>query len=201
MTRMAALDGGTYFHHFTLTDPAFAPFFARILPLRGFTAADLADVDTLFVTCRCNVELLEAKTGVLQDFLKSGKRLVAMGETFPERWLPGVAHTPVETNFWWWLEPNADSGLKLDAPDHPLFAHVILREATWHYHGQFAVPPQGRSLISCREGGSILYEDRVTWPGTLIATSLDPCYHHGSFFMPSATVFLGGLLRYLISDN
>lgn len=201
MSRIAALDGGTYFHHFTLTDPAFAPFFDRVLPLRNFTADDLTDVDTLFVSCRANPELLEAKADVLQGFLRAGKRLVAMGETYPERWLPGITFASVETNFWWWLEPGADSGLRVDSPEHPMFDHFGLRDATWHYHGQFSPPPGASSLISCREGGSILYEDTISWPGTLIVTSLDPCYHHGSFFMPNATRFLGGLLRYLTSDH
>lgn len=197
MSKIAALDGGTYYHHFALTDPAFAPVFDRILPLRTFTAEDLEGVETLFVTCRSNPEILETKAEILQGFLQAGKRLVVMGDTLPGRWLPGITHSPTEVNFWWWLEPNASSGLVVDSPDHPMFQHLSLQDATWHYHDQFTPPPGARSLISCREGGSILYEDTVSWPGTLIVTGLDPCFHHGSYFMPNATKFLAGLLRYL----
>lgn len=195
--KLAALDGGTSFHHFTFADPALAPFFDWLIPLRGLSDGDLDGVETLMVTCRCNPDLLADHADVLRRFLSDGKRLVVMGETEPQSWLPEIDFTPLETNFWWWLEPGAELGLTLDAPDHPMFRHLTLADATWHYHGKFAVPPGARSLVSCREGGAILYEDRVTWPGTLILTSLDPCYHHGSFFMPAASRFLNGFLRYL----
>jgi len=83
------------------------------------------------------------------------------------------------------------------APDHPLFDHVTLADATWHYHGHFAPPPGARSLIDVGTEGSVLYEDRVTTNGTLIVTALDPMYHHGSHFMPATTRFLDGFLPFL----
>jgi hypothetical protein len=190
-------DGGASYHHFSLTDPEIAPFIARTPDLRALRPEDLAGADTVVVPCRANPEILRAKASLFLEVLTRGDRLVVLGETEPQTWLPGIAYTPLETNFWWWLEPGADSGLRLRAPDHGLFAEMALADATWHYHGQF-IPPEGaQALVTCREGGAILYEDRVSWPGPLLVTSLDPMYHHGSFFMPATGRFLKGLMTWL----
>ena len=194
---IALLDGGTSYHHFALTDPMVRDRAQAIVRLRGLRAADLQGVDTVVVSCRSNPDLLADAAPVLTGILERGDRLVVMGETEPGTWLPAVRETPLPTNFWWWLEPGADLGLTVRAPDHPLFDHIDLAAATWHYHGMFAVPDGAVSLIDCAEGGSILYEDRVSWPGTLIVTSLDPIYHHGSFFMPAASRFLDGFMAWL----
>lgn len=195
--RIAVLDDGSSYHHFTLTDPTLSPFWDARIRLRGMRTADLAGFDTVVVPCRTNPERLAAAAPLLRSVLERGDRLVAMGETEPETWLPGIARTPMPTNFWWWLEKDGDLGLSLVAPEHPLFDHIDLAAATWHLHGRFDPPAGAVSLIDTREGGSILYEDRVSWPGTLLITSLDPVYHHGSFFMPAASRFLKGFWAYL----
>lgn len=195
--RIAVLDGGTSYHHFTFADPALTSGFDSRVALRGLSPDDLSGYGTVIVSCRANPDLLQAAAPALIGVLERGDRLVVMGETEPQTWLPGIAFTPLPTNFWWWLEPGADLGLVCRSDDHPLFAHIDLNAATWHVHGMFDVPNGARSLIDCAEGGSILYEDRVSWPGTLVATSLDPMYHHGSFFMPAASRFLTGFLAWV----
>ncbi|MCF8481515.1 MAG: hypothetical protein K9H25_13870 [Rhodospirillum sp.] len=190
-------DGGTFYHHTSLTDPRIAPLVSRTPDLRTLSAQDLAGTDTVVVPCRANPEILRAKAPLFLSVLNRGDRLVVMGETESHLWLPGLRFTPLETNFWWWLEPEAASGLTLAAPDHPLFTDMRLEDATWHYHGMFTPPEGAASLVTCREGGAILYEDRVSWPGPLLVTSLDPMYHHGSYFMPAASRFLLGLMDWL----
>ena len=196
-TGIAVLDGGTSYHHFTFTDPTLAAGFDHRVALRGLASGDLTGYGTVIVSCRSNPDLLKAAAPALTGVLERGDRLVVMGETDPQDWLPGIAFTPLPTNYWWWLEPGADLGLVQRVTSHPLLEHVDLKAATWHYHGMFDVPTGAQSLIDCAEGGSILYEDRVSWPGTLIATSLDPIYHHGSFFMPAASRFLRGFLDWV----
>lgn len=197
VNRIAALDGGTSYHYFTLSDPDIAPLISRVIYLRDAQASDLDDIDTLIVTSRCNSDLLRQNRALWQQFLDAGKRLIVMGETDPQHWLPNIDFTPVPTNFWWWLEPGATLGLEVQSPNHPLFQYITLADATWHYHGRFKVPENAETLVTCQEGGAILYEDRTSWAGTLMLTSLDPCYHHGSFFMPNASRFLKGFMRYL----
>ncbi|MDR2164353.1 MAG: hypothetical protein LBO79_01715 [Zoogloeaceae bacterium] len=194
---IAVLDNGTYFHHRTLHTPEFAPYFNRVIYARELDAAAVAGCDALIVLDRTNPELLIAHRQLFADFLAADKTLVVLGESNPELWLDGVESIPCPTNFWWWLTPGADSGLRLAAPEHPLFRHMTLADATWHQHATFRLPPGARSLVEIADAGSILYEEIRPGAGRLIVTSLDPAYHHGSYFMPATTRFLRGFLSWL----
>lgn len=194
---IAALDAGTYYHRRTFHTPELAPFIDRTVYIRDLDDAALAECDAFIVSCRSNPELLLRHRERFARFLAAGKTLVAMGETSSERWLDGVQWTASEVNFWWWKEAGADSGLRLAAPDHPLFTYLTLDDATWHQHGTFTPPPGARSLIDKAGAGSVLYEDSHSTPGRLIVTSLDPMYHHGSYFMPASSRFLRGFLPWL----
>lgn len=194
---IAALDAGTYYHHRTFHTPELMPYLDRHLYLPELDDVALAGCDALIVSCRTNPDLLVPHRERFARFLAAGKTLVAMGETGAHRWLDGVRWTDCEVNFWWWKTPGADSGLRLAQPSHPLFSHLTLADATWHQHGTFTPPPGARSLIDKAGAGSVLYEDRHSTPGRLIVTSLDPMYHHGSYFMPAASRFLRGFLPWL----
>lgn len=200
MKRIAATDGGTYYHFRALREPPYACYFTRLIDIRALRDDDLADVDVLVVTCRTHAGKLRAAAPGLLRFLGGGGTVVAMGETQAHTWLPGVRWTYRPADFWWWLSPGADSGLRLVAPAHPLFAGMTLAEATWHYHGVFDPPLGARSIIDHAAGGSVLYDDDATTAGRLIVTSLDPFYHHGSNFMPAASRFLAGFLPWLAND-
>ncbi|CAB3845679.1 hypothetical protein LMG26846_01714 [Achromobacter insuavis] len=194
---IAALDAGTYYHHRTFRTPELAPYIDRVIYLPELDDAALEGCDALIVSCRINPELLVAQRARLARFLAAGKTLVAMGETGSHRWLDGVRWTDCEVNFWWWKTPGADPGLRLAAPDHSLFRYLTLADVTWHQHGTYAPPPGAVSLVDKVGAGSVLYEDRCSTAGRLIVTSLDPMYHHGSYFMPATSRFLRGFLPWL----
>lgn len=196
--RIVAVDGGTYFHRATLADPRFAHHFDAVVYAPELAAnRDWMAADCLFVTSRQDPALMQACRPTIAEFLAAGKTVVAMGESQAETWLPGVVWQPSEVNFWWWLTPGSDSGLRVGAPEHGLFRHITLADATWHQHGYLDAPPGAVSLVDRAAGGSILYEDRATTAGRILATTLDPCYHHGSNFMPATTRFLAGFLPWL----
>ena len=196
--RIVAVDGGTYFHHATLSDARFSSYFDDLIYAPELAVKlDWMEADCLFVTSRQDPVLMQSVRQPIADFLAAGKTIVAMGESQAETWVPGVVWHNAEVNFWWWLTSGADSGLRSGAPDHPLFKHLTLADATWHQHGYLDAPPGATSLVNRAAGGSILYEDCVTTPGRIIATTLDPCYHHGSNFMPATTRFLTGFLPWL----
>jgi len=196
MTRLAALDAGTYYHHRTLYEDRYKHFFDEIIYARHFADADLSDIDVLLVSCRTDPILLVPNRDKIADYLEAGGTVVAMGSTGPHQWLPGVEWTDTPTNFWWWKE-GGSLDLTVRAPDHDLFDHITLSDATWHHHGYFAPPEGAETLIDAGDAGSVLYDDRVTTPGRMIVTALDPMYHHGSYFMPATTRFLDGFLPYL----
>ncbi|WP_028303398.1 hypothetical protein [Oceanospirillum maris] len=194
--RIAFVDGGTYYHHATYNDPELKVFFDRNIYVLDLPEADLSDVDCLYIASRQNPADLVVARDVIDAFLASGKMVVALGESHCEQWLSNVDWMPGVTNFWWWLTPGEDSGLRLNEPDHGLFSYITLDDATWHRHGTLSVPPGAKSLINAIEGGSVLYDDSSS-SGRRIVSTLDPCYHHGSYFMPATTGFLKGFLPWL----
>ena len=197
LARLCFVENGTYFHHRTLHTPEFTPYFHTTRHVLDLDEQDFAQADTMVFCCNTRAELIARHKDAIAHFLDQGKTVVAMGNTGPEQWLPNIDWQDCPVNFWWWKEANPDSGLRMQWPDHSLFKHITLADATWHQHGTFQVPTGARSLIDKEGLGSVLYEDTATTPGRLIITSLDPFYHHGSYFMPSTTRFLRGFLPWL----
>lgn len=194
MSSVAAIDGGTYFHHHTLAEPPFAPCFDALIYVGDVPETDLSGFDVLFLPCRLNSLLIEPLKDQLVAYMRGGGTLIAMGEIFPDRWLPGIDFTACETNFWWWMTGEKGPEPRVTAPDHPLLKDMSQEAATWHLHGHFAPKAEQAPLIE-DEKGVLMFEDRQSYaPGRLIATTLDPCYHHGSHFMPAATKFLEAML-------
>lgn len=195
--RIAALDGGASYHFFALTDPVVAPALDAMIDLRGLAPGDLDGFDTVVVPCRSNPALLAEKAEILRAVLARGGMLVVLGETEPDRWLPGLALEPVPTDFWWWREEGADLGVEIAAPDHPLARHLDRAAATWHVHGLLTPPPGATSVIEWAERGSLFYDHPGYGGGRLVVTTLDPLYHLGSFFMPATRRFAAGLFAWL----
>ena len=190
MPSLTAIDGGTYYHRRTLFEPPFEAFIDAVVYIRDVPETRFDDVDLVMLPCRLNADLLEPVSQRLVKFMEAGGTLIAMGETFPERWLPGISVTPVETNFWWWLEPGADLGVRLTGAGG-LSDFLEPASLNWHIHGKYTLRDGQTSLIEV-DGASLMFEEQ-RGAGRLIATTLDPCYHHGSYFMPATTRFLAGM--------
>lgn len=194
MTRIAAVDGGTYFHHRTLCEAPFKDCFDDILYVRDVPFTDLSPFDVVVLPCRLNTHLLAPMADQLTAYMTGGGTLLVMGEVFPERFLKGITFTPCETNFWWWVEGLPGPAPRLARPDHPLLGALSEKDCIWHLHGHFA-PSDTQDVLIEDDHGALLIEDTTTYaPGRLIAMTLDPCYHHGSHFMPATTAFLSGFL-------
>jgi hypothetical protein len=198
---VAALDGGTFYHDEALRGARYRRHFDRTIYLPALGAADLSDIGALIVTCRSNARQLVRFRDRLAAFLRTGGMLAVMGETRPDLWLAGVQWAPRPTNWWWWLERGATLGLTTPAPDHSLWAHLMLANCEWHYHGVLSPPPRAQPLVQLPDGGTLLYDDRDSFaPGRAVVTTLDPFYHHGSHFMPATTRFLDGFLPWLCAE-
>jgi len=78
-----------------------------------------------------------------------------------------------------------------------LFERLSLADMTWHIHGIFDPPDGAETVLTAPDGSAVLYVDRVSTPGTLLVTSLDPLWHFGSYFMPATERFLDGFLPWL----
>jgi hypothetical protein len=200
---LAAVYGGSAMHHRALTTPKYARHVdggLRYLP--DLAGTDLTGLDGLIIPERLHRDLLHAAAGRIRDLLDSGGTVIAFagGEPVPE-FLPNVRWEHRPTNFWWWLEPGADLGLRTPDPEHSLFDHLTVRDCTWHYHGVLDPPDGAEVLVTLPTGEALLYVDRVSTPGTLVVATLDPMSHYGSHFMPATERFLDGFLPWAAEES
>lgn len=195
-----AVNAGTAYQIESLEGPRYCHFFERVIRPEVLGDIDLNEYGVLLVPCRTAAHRIIPNADRLLAYLNRGGTIVAMGECHSERWLPGISFAPVETNFWWWLEPGGDLGVRIASPTHPLFSRLGPRDVAWHLHGYFTTPPGAEVLLTDRDGRAMLYVDEVTTRGRMILSSLDPFFHHGHHFMPATMRFLDGFLPWLAED-
>jgi hypothetical protein len=200
---VAIIDGGQHYHHDSITREPFAHYFDHTIYLRDVAKTDLTQFDIVIIPCRTNAYYLAPLSRQFQAFMRNGGTLVAMGETFPNTWLPNIGLREMPTNFWWWLTPGADLGLRMADPDHVVCDYLQKEDVTFHLHGAFEpLHENQKSLVETVDGECQMFEDEVSYaPGRLIATTLDPFFHHGAFFMPATTRMLAGMLPWLIDTE
>jgi hypothetical protein len=199
MKRLAALYGGSAQHHRSLHEPKYHQYFAEIIYLRDLAAHDLTAFDGLLIPERLHAPTMRAVAPHIMDMLIRGGTVIAFGEQ-PDPWLPGICWEYRPTNFWWWRDPSARSRRVAVNPAHPFFRAVPLEAATWHQHGVFLPPEGAETVIATEDGAAVLYIDRVTTPGTLRVTSLDPMWHFASYFMPATERFLDKFLPWSVEE-
>lgn len=192
-----AIHPGAYYHIESLEGSRYAGYFDCLVRPEDLAGVPLEDHHVVLIPCRTPADRMAPHRAWLAAFLERGGTIVATGESESQLFLPGIAFTPQPTNFWWWLTPGADLGVRIAAPGHGLFTRLAQRDITWHLHGWFD-PPDGVEVLAVNgEGRPILYVDDVTSSGRMVVTSLDPFYHHGSHFMPATTRFLDGFLPWV----
>lgn len=198
MRKIATLYSGHAPHYVTFYTPKFNQFLNKIIYLPDFNEQDLDGMDVLIVPSQLHNKYLLAAAPAIRRFADNGGIVVAFGPQ-PWSWIPSQKWESRPTNFWWWLEDNADSGLRMQDLNYPLFRDGFLNEdaCTWHQHGVFHLQEGMQSLIDMKDGGSLLYVDKVSSNGTWIVTTLDPDFHFGSYFMPATEKFLDGFLPWL----
>lgn len=197
MRKIAVLYSGSSHHHRTYKTSEFGALIHTRIPARQFAQTSLDEFDVLLIPSQSHTRILEDNIDKIYAFANSGKIVVTFGPQHTE-WLPQHNWEFRPTNFWWWLEPGADSGLRLTAPTHDLFTNYLtLDDATWHQHGVYWPSEGCETLVSTHDGGAVLYIDRVNTNGIWINTTLDPDFHYGSYFMPATERFLRGFLPWL----
>lgn len=200
---LGIVNGGMHYHIDSIDREPLKGFFDQVIYLRDLPQFDLSELDILILPCRTNPHYLALHQSQFLAFMRRGGTLVAMGDTRPDMWLDEVSYRPVMTNFWWWLQEGADLGVEMSRKDHSINRYIGKKEATYHLHGVFApLADNQQMLIKTKEGECLLFEDTSSYgTGRLVATTLDPFFHHGGFFMPATTQFLLGFLPWLIDSS
>ncbi len=188
---------GAYYHVESLEGRRFRDMFDALVRPEDLGDTDLGAYDAILVPCRTPAHRMTPHKAPLADYLDAGGTIIATGESDSQLWLPGIRFTPQDTNFWWWLTPGADLGVRIAKPEHTMFEHLEQEDLTWHLHGWFDAPEGAEVLAVNGDGKPILYIDEVTTRGRMVLTTLDPFFHHGSHFMPATTRFLDGFLPWM----
>ncbi|MGE7925471.1 hypothetical protein ACQKND_20115 [Viridibacillus arvi] len=196
MRKIAVIMSGNAPHNRTFNEPKFNKYITQLIYFPEFEQTVLDEFDVLLFPSQLNEKLLIRAANKVRTFANNGGIVVAFGPQ-PWEWLPNQKWEERETNFWWWLEEDAKSGLVLSAPHHDLFNYLTLTDATWHQHGVFWPPNGAEKLITTEDGGAVMYVDKVSTNGTLIITTLDPDYHFGAYFMPATERFLDGFIPWI----
>jgi len=192
-----AINPGAYYHLESLEGQRYAHYFDKLVRPEELGDIDLSSFDVVLVPCRTPADRMLPHANKLKAYLDQGGTVIATGESDQHLWLPGIRFTPQPTNWWWWLTPGADLGVRIAAPEHSLFQHLGQGDLSWHLHGWFNTPAGAEVLAVNGAGRPILYIDEVTTRGRMVITSLDPFFHHGSHFMPATTRFLDGFLPWM----
>ncbi|MGE8003279.1 hypothetical protein [Lysinibacillus sp. NPDC093216] len=197
MRRIGVIYSGNESHYRTFHEPKFNQYIKKLIYHPDFLETDIDDLNVLIVPSQLNNKLLLASVSKIHSFAEKGGIVVAFGPQ-PWNWLPAQQWEERLTNFWWWLEKDASSGLVLQKSEHPLFnGYLTLADCTWHQHGVFWPPENADILVTTEDGGAVLYIDTDSTAGTWIITTLDPDFHFGSYFMPATERFLEGFFPYL----
>jgi len=197
MRKIAVVYGGSSQHYRTYNEPKYRQYIEKLIYLPHFAETTIDEFDVLLLPSQLHMGLVMKSKEKIRNFAENGGIVVSFGPQ-PMEWIPGQNWEERETNFWWWTEKNAKSGLVLQNLDHDLFKHYLtLSDATWHQHGVYWPPEGSTILISTEDGGAVLYVDKVSTAGTWIVTTLDPDYHYGSYFMPATEQFLNGFFPWL----
>ncbi|WP_010271736.1 hypothetical protein [Paenibacillus senegalensis] len=200
--RIGVLYSGSSHQHRTFTEPKYAKWITKLYYLPETESGEIstAECDVLIIPSQLHRTQTLRLQPDIRRFVKDGGIVAALGAQ-PDHLLDDHHWEFRPTNFWWWLEPGADSGLVAVSPDHDFFRFLTLSDATWHYHGVFHPADDAEVLIATKDGGVILYLSRSENGGCRIMTTLDPEFHYGSYFMPATERFLDGFFPWLAAGH
>ncbi len=185
------LYGGSLPEQRTISEPKYRRWVSEVVYVLDLPETDLTAFDGLLIPEGSHHTKLEAASGQVRGFLESSGAVILFGDQ-PVPWLPGLN---------WEFTPAGESGeLVAHHQDHGFFRRLTVEDATWHHHGIFHPPAGAKILLATKDGHAVLYIDRISTSGTILAASLDPLAHFGGTFMPAAERFLDRFLPWLVED-
>lgn len=199
------IHSGSFYHLACLQDPALRAWDIVECYARDIKAKDLDRFDALFLADRQHPGIMDFLAPFIIDYLQLGGRRAFIGaENHIETWLPGVSAEARTTNYWSW-RTGEDAGQRPRNTSHYLWNYLDNESTVWHYHGVLFPPAHAVSLVGLDEGmeceGSLLYYDDCSYPSALVASTMDPSFHHGLGFMTGATQLLYRIIRWLGSEQ
>jgi hypothetical protein len=164
--KIAGLYSGVHFQRRFYADPEFSGSFV-VLPVWELAATDLSAYAALWIPRESNQLVLVEQREKLVGHLRAGGTIVGFDEV-NQPWLPAGhwEHRPV----------NLDA---IRVSNHPIVAGLTPADARWHSHGAYDPPAGAETLIDDGGDGVMLFLDERTFPGRLLAGTIDPDCHAG----------------------
>ncbi|MBP1325555.1 hypothetical protein JOF28_000787 [Leucobacter exalbidus] len=199
LPRTALLHTASGYQLSALADPALTPHQIETVYLPDLEPGGLDAFDIVIVADREHPGLLARRAADIWAVAERGGVLVIFGENAAHEWVPGITWEARPTNFWWW-RTGEDHGMRIRNLDDQVWPYFTKRAMIWHHHGIFQPPVGAIPLVTVEENGvevgATTYIDRVSTPGEIFMTTMDPVFHHGAGFMPGATQLLCQTLRW-----
>ena len=174
MNRIGVLYSGISYQHQTLNNPRFR---GRFWPIDVYElpTVDLKRYDAIIVPRSVDQVALNDYRRVIREFLDLPGILVVLGDYHGD-WLPGCRPGG--------FTPEDDEPL-VKAEAHPALKGIESVDMHWHKginglcsHGHLDPPVGAHTLIRNRRGDTILYEDRVSTRGIILAGSQFDLFCH-----------------------
>ncbi len=172
----------------------------RIVQLNVWEMAhhDLSVFDLIIVPRGSDQEALYAFRTKIYEYLDGGGVLASFGEVTTD-WLPGVR--------WDGVLPSDDGPLQF-AATHPVLQNLIPTDVHWHHgytgwccHGHFKEPKKGEVLIRTETGDPVMYIDRTSTRGTIIAGSEIDVVCHAAHGEAAAQRMFENILRWIEGET
>jgi hypothetical protein len=128
-----------------------------------FPGADLHPYTGLIISGRVDQELLYREREKIRAFLDDGKTVVFSGQIFRD-WLPGAANATL-------IDLDALGGIEsVTFAPHPVLDGLTPADPGANFvHGFYPTPPGAEVVVSLKDGRAVIYVDRATTGGTIMA--------------------------------
>ncbi|WP_319559311.1 hypothetical protein [Marispirochaeta sp.] len=174
MNRIGVLYSGISFQHQTLNDPKYRGLFYPV-DVYKLPEIDLSFYDAIIVPRSVDQQALKDYKRVIREFLEQPGILIVLGD-YNGGWLPGCLPGG--------FTPEDDDPL-VKVKVHPVLEGIESKDLHWHKginglcsHGHLVPPENVEVLIRNSRGDVILYEDRVSTEGIILAGSQFDIFCH-----------------------
>lgn len=168
------------------------------IPVCELPEIDLSTYDVLIFPRGTDQEVVYAARQKIREFLDRGKIVVSFGEVTKE-WLPSCN--------WAGVVPEDDGPLEIKK-EHPVLEGLRPQDLHWHKgatgwccHGHFVAPPGAEVLVTTEIDDPVMYIDRHSTKGIILAASQLDAICHAAHGEKGAKILFDNIIRWAIDES
>ena len=195
--RIGAVYSGISYQHGVLNSEEYRER-VEILPVCDLPETDLTAYDVLIFPRGTDQEITYGIRHKIRGFLDSGRVVVSFGEVTKE-WLPSCN--------WDGVVPEDDGPLEIKKK-HPVLERLEAQDLHWHKgatgwccHGHFIASPDAEVLVTNELGDPVMYIDRQSTRGVILAASQLDAICHAYHGIEGAKTLLNNTLNWAMNES